>query len=929
MSMIRFSKVIRELNISIERAISFLNEKGVKEEIKITSKISQDIYEMLLAEFSSDKKVLKDAEKIVIAPPKPIETPAKEETPKKVKISTPEKVSVKPVERIDLKTISTLKSTTSSKKEEEVKQKEDTSDKSIKTAKKQAPKKEKIQREVRIDQPKILDKKDLSTPVKKTTKSEVEDSPSVVIETEATPKEKKKPAPKEKIEHKTQLSQPKVQQNIAAELEKEKKRKENIAKENARLKEERKAERKKEKLGKEEARKDKRKQENAKKATKVNVEGFIEKQGSTFTNEPAEPSRKFNNTRSGSTRTRGKRNEGPRRTLAPSSPQNTVQGAKHRRAKRNLRKEREEEIIKQEEAQSKTLEINPFTTVSELATLMDVGVGDIISACMNVGMMVGINQTLDTEVIDLVADHFGYEIQFLENIEEEEEEEDAPEDLVPRSPVVAVMGHVDHGKTSLLDHIRKTNVTEGEAGGITQHINAYSVRVNDQGQHITFLDTPGHQAFTSMRMRGTQMIDLAIIIIAADDGVMTQTEEAIAHVQAANLPIVFALNKMDKAGANPEKIREQLGAKNIMLDSWGGTFFSQEISAKTGDGIQELLEKVLLEAEELDLKANPNRKASGIVIESEMKKGQGYVSSLLIQNGTLKVGDYVLSGSVHGKIKSMTDDKGKRVKKATPSDAINVQGLNSATQAGDKFRVYTDEKEAKRVASRRDRYQQEQTVRVQSKIHLDEFSRRLEHGDFKELKFVLRSDTDGTLGTIADSLEQLTTEQIKVSIVHRGVGQITETDVMLASASDVIILGFNVKPTAQATRLSEKEGVEIRTYSIIYDLLENVKDALEGAIKPEYKEERKCVLEIREIFNIPKVGKIAGCRVIKGKVTSDTLVRVIRQGSVIHDGKLNSLKRFESDVKEVQKDQDCGLTIASFNGMEKGDVIEGYSQIRI
>ena len=601
-------------------------------------------------------------------------------------------------------------------------------------------------------------------------------------------------------------------------------------------------------------------------------------------------------------------------------------GSKHRRDKRKYRQEQEElEALQQEK--DKTLRVTEFVTVNELASLMDVSVMEIISACMSLGMMVTMNQRLDAQAIELVADEFGYDAQFADaEIEEAivDEVEDSEEDLSTRAPIVTVMGHVDHGKTSLLDYIRKANVIAGESGGITQHIGAYSVEVNDD-KRIAFLDTPGHEAFTAMRARGAKLTDIAIIVIAADDQIMPQTEEAISHAQAAGVPMIFAINKIDKPSANPEKVKEQLAAKNLLVEDWGGKIQSQDISAKTGLNVEELLEKVLLEAEILELKANPDREASGTVVEASLDKGRGYVSTIVVQNGTLKIGDYLLAGSNHGKIRAMLDERGNQVKEAGPSTPVTILGLDGAPTAGDKFKVFTDEREAKNLASKRSQLQREQTIRTQKHITLDEIGRRIALGDFQQLNIILKGDVDGSVEALTDSLQKLSTEEIVVNILHKGVGQITESDVLLASASDAVIIGFNVRPNGTARDIADKEEVEIRTYSIIYDAINDVKEAMEGMLSPDLKEEVTGNVEVRETFKISKVGTIAGCMVLDGKIYRNSKVRIIRDGVVIHDGELASLKRYKDDVKEVNKGYECGLNIKNFNDIQIGDILEAYT----
>ena len=603
--------------------------------------------------------------------------------------------------------------------------------------------------------------------------------------------------------------------------------------------------------------------------------------------------------------------------------------AKYRKDKREAVAERMNEEFEREEMERSTLKVTEFVTVSELATMMNVSPTEVITACMNLGLMVSINQRLDAEALVVVAEEFGFKVEFV-SVEIQEaihNDEDKEEDLVPRPPIVTVMGHVDHGKTSLLDNIRKTNVIEGEAGGITQHIGAYSVELN--GQKITFLDTPGHEAFTAMRARGAAVTDVAIIIVAADDNVMPQTIEAINHAQAAGVPMVFAINKIDKPGANPDHIKEQLSQMNYLVESWGGKYQDQEISAKKGINLDKLLEKVLLEAEMLDLKANPNKKAVGTVIESTLDKGRGYVSTVLVQGGTLHVGDVILSGTYTGRVKAMFNENGKKVTEAGPSTPVQVLGLNGAPQAGDSFNVMDDDRSAREIANKREQLQRMQGIMTQKHVTLDEIGRRIAIGSFKELNIIVKGDVDGSVEAMSGSLIKLSKESVQVNVIHAAVGQISESDVLLAAASNAIIVGFQVRPSAAARKLAESEEIEIRLYSIIYDAINDIKDAIEGMLEPVMKEEIVASVEVLEIFKISKVGTVAGCVVREGKLARNTPIRVIRDGIVIYTGKLGSLKRFKDDVKEVTSGQDCGLNIESFNDIKIGDIVEGYEQVEV
>ncbi|WP_404981903.1 translation initiation factor IF-2 [Capnocytophaga granulosa] len=606
-------------------------------------------------------------------------------------------------------------------------------------------------------------------------------------------------------------------------------------------------------------------------------------------------------------------------------------GAKYRKEKRDSHRHKSEEEIAQQERESTILRVTEFVTVNELSTMMDVPVNKVIGACMSLGIFVTMNQRLDAETLAIVADEFGFQIEFsTAGIDEAiPTEEDRPEDLVPRAPIVTVMGHVDHGKTSLLDHIRNENVIAGESGGITQHIGAYSVTLKRSKQRITFLDTPGHEAFTAMRARGAQITDIAIIVIAADDDIMPQTKEAISHAQAAGVPIIFAINKIDKPAANPERIKEHLANMNLLVEEWGGKIQSQDISAKKGIGVSDLLDKVLLEAEILELRANPNKRAVGTIVEAALDKGRGYVSTVLVQEGTLKIGDYVLAGTHSGKIRAMQDERGRNVKEAIPSTPVTILGLDGAPQAGDKFYVFEDEKEAKQIAAKRTQLLREQSVRTQRHITLDEIGRRIALGDFKELNIILKGDVDGSVEALTDSFQKLSTEEIQISIIHKGVGAITESDVLLASASNAIIVGFNVRPMTNARALAEKEEIDIRTYSIIYDAINDLKDAMEGMLSPEMREEVTGTVEIRELFKISKVGTIAGCMVTDGKIYRNSKIRLLRENVVIYTGELSSLKRFKDDVKEVSKGYDCGLQIKNYNDIKEGDIIEAFQEVAV
>lgn len=618
-------------------------------------------------------------------------------------------------------------------------------------------------------------------------------------------------------------------------------------------------------------------------------------------------------------------------TLARLTSKNKAsKGAKYRKEKRENARQAMEEQFEEQAAESKILKLTEFVTANELAVMMDVPVTQVIGTCMSIGIMVSINQRLDAETINLVAEEFGYKTEYVsaEVSEAVTEEEDDEEDLVARAPIVTVMGHVDHGKTSLLDYVRKTNVIAGEAGGITQHIGAYNVKLED-GRHITFLDTPGHEAFTAMRARGAQVTDIAIIIIAADDDIMPQTKEAINHAVAANVPIVFAINKVDKPAANPDKIKEGLAAMNFLVEDWGGKYQSQDISAKQGLGVEELLEKVLLEAEMLDLKANPNRRATGSVIESSLDKGRGYVATVLVSNGTLRVGDIVLAGTHYGRVKAMFNERNQRVKEIGPAQAATILGLNGAPTAGDTFHVMPTEQEAREITNKREQLQREQGLRTQKMLTLDEVGRRIALGGFQELKVIVKGDVDGSIEALSDSLIKLSTEKIAVNVIHKAVGQISESDVALAAASEAIIIGFQVRPSATARKMAEQQGVDIRLYSIIYDTIEEVKSAMEGMLAPEVKEEVTAMIEVRQVYRISKVGTVAGAYVIDGKVQRSNKARLIRDGIVVHTGQINALKRFKDDVKEVSTNFECGISLVNYNDIREGDIIESYQEIEV
>jgi len=910
----RLNKVLREFNISLDRAVEYLSSKGYEVESRPTTKISSEEYQILLDEFQKDKskKVAskevgeekrKEKEEIRIASERELEEKQKKiEASKKLIKAEVKLEGLKTLGKIDLesktpkakeeKTPQDKKEvTTPVNKEISIKNEESTE---VKMPDSDASKI--IKKEISSEKKEVLPAKEkVSAPTKKETIAKIDvtkDSEKSISESEKVVTQYKKlDGPKitgEKIDL-TQFKKPEKKKKETTDADKEKRSK-------------------RRRISKGPAKGNGR-------GGNQNNRGGRKKPAHTPKEEPSEAEVQ-KQVRETLEKLQGKSSKG--------------KGAKYRREKRDVHRQKTEDDQALQDAESKLLKVTEFVTVSEVATMMDVPVTQIISACMSLGMMVTMNQRLDAETLTIVADEFDYSVEFITaDIEESiQVEEDAPEDLTNRAPIVTVMGHVDHGKTSLLDYVRKENVIAGESGGITQHIGAYSVTLED-GQQITFLDTPGHEAFTAMRARGTQVTDLAIIVIAADDDIMPQTKEAISHAQAAGVPIVFAINKIDRPTANPDKIKEGLAQMNLLVEDWGGKIQSHDISAKTGDGVNELLEKVLLEAELLELKANPNKVANGTVVEAFLDKGRGYVSTILVQGGTLKIGDYLLAGQCSGKVRAMHDERGNKIQEAGPATPISILGLDGAPQAGDKFNVFDDEREAKGIASKRTQLQREQSVRTQRHITLDEIGRRIALGDFKELNVILKGDVDGSVEALTDSFLKLSTDEIQVNIIHKGVGAITESDVLLASASDAIIIGFNVRPMGNARQIADKEEIDIRMYSIIYAAINDLKDAMEGMLSPEMKEEITGTAEIRETFKISKIGTIAGCMVINGKIYKDSGIRLIREGVVVYTGELSSLKRFKDDAKEVAKGYDCGMQIKNYNDIKENDVIECFREIAI
>ena len=937
---VRLNKVLRELNISLDRAVEYLAKNGQQIEARPTTKISSEIYQILQDGFETDanKKAAskevgeekrKEKEAIRLELEAKIERKRLEEEKKEEVLRAKAEILRAKAEKLQIKTVGKIDidpKKAETKNDPVVKQKtegEDDKKEAVVADVSQAKKKE-VQE---ISQK--TDENPSESSEQKETISEkpevVESKPEVVSEkteeTEST--ESSEQSETIKTQYK-KLDGPKLtgKKIDLKQFEKAKKKPEDKSQPTA----------------KSDASKRKRK--------RISKPGSPGQGSQNRTSGVGRPG----GTRPGSGRSGGPRGGNAQRRPAPVKRELTEaevqkqvretleklqgksskgKGAKYRRNKRDAHRELSDAETEAQVLGAKVLKVTEFVTVSEVATMMEVAVTEIISACMMLGMMVTMNQRLDAETLKIVAEEFDHTVEFVGAEVEESIEEvvDKPEDLVGRAPIITVMGHVDHGKTSLLDYIRKANVIEGESGGITQHIGAYSVNVGDQ--KIAFLDTPGHEAFTAMRARGAQVTDLVIIVAAADDDVMPQTKEAISHAQAAGVPIIFAINKIDKPNANPDNVKTQLSSMNLLIEEWGGSIQSQDISAKTGEGIPELLEKVLLEAEILELKSNPNKNAIGAVVEAQLDKGRGYVTTILVQAGTLKIGDYILAGKNSGKVKAMFDDKGNNVDQAGPSTPVSILGLDGAPQAGDKFNVFDDEREAKQIASKRSQLQREQSVRTQKTLTLAEIGRRIALGDFKELNIILKGDVDGSVEALTDSFQKLSTEEIQVNILHKGVGAITESDVLLATASDAIIVGFNVRPQSNARIIADREEVDIRTYSIIYDAINDLKDAMEGMLSPEMKEEVTGTVEIREVYKISKVGNIAGCMVMNGKIFRNSKIRIIRDGIVVHDGELTSLKRFKDDVKEVAKGYDCGLQIKNYNDIVMGDSVEAYQEVAV
>ena len=913
----RLNKVLRELNISIDRAVEFLDSKGIEIEKSPNTKIPTEIYEILSDEFQTDASKREKAKEL-----------------NKAKLKEKEALREKQEKELEEKRLQ------KAKKEEIIKAKAELSaPKQIgKIDLDKKPNKEETKAEEPTEQPAAEEKPKVDE--NETIKQNKEKSPQPKI---TTPEQEEK---KDKQEKETKVVEAKKEEKetkVVEQIEKKPQETTNKGKTPPEKIEEEKLETKYQKLTGpkktgEKVDLSKFEKPKKKKDDKKPDSNNRRKRRRISKGNPAD-NRQNRNQKGRNTRPKVVKEEPSeedvqkqiRETLEKlQGKSNKRKGAKYRREKRDQHRQQSELSQELADAESKTLKVTEFVTVSEVATMMDVAVTQVISACMSLGMMVTMNQRLDAETLTIVAEEFGYEVDFVTaDIEEAiEVEEDQPEDLKERAPIVTVMGHVDHGKTSLLDYIREENVIAGESGGITQHIGAYGVTL-DSGQKIAFLDTPGHEAFTAMRARGAQVTDIAIIVVAADDDIMPQTKEAISHAQAAGVPIVFAINKIDKPTANPEKIKESLAAMNLLVEDWGGKIQSHDISAKTGQGVKELLEKVLLEAELLELKAVANKPALGTVVEAFLDKGRGYVSTILVQAGTLKIGDYVLAGKNSGKVKAMHDERGQDITEAGPSTPVSILGLDGAPQAGDKFNVFADEREAKQIATKRTQLQREQDVRTTKTLTLAEIGRRIALGTFKELNIILKGDVDGSVEALTDSFQKLSTEEIQVNILHKGVGAITESDVLLATASDAIIIGFNVRPMGNARQIADKEEIDIRTYSIIYDAINDLKDAMEGMLSPELKEEITGTAEIRETFKISKIGTIAGCMVTSGKIFRSSGVRIIRDGVVVYTGELTSLKRFKDDVKEVSKGYDCGMQIKNYNDIKEGDIIESFKEVEV
>ena len=914
---VKLNKIMRELNVGLPTIVDFLQKKGIEvEEGNPNARVSDDIYEILQKEFGSDQSQKKESELLRLRHKEKsknevvtIETVQKEE-PEEVKIEVSAPVQFKQVGKIDL---DSLNKKPKAKSQEEPKEEPKVEEKPVE-----------VEEEIVVPEPVV------EAPVVETPKEE----PVTIVEktaesTPAQPVVEEAPVSRPKVENKVNVVGKIDLDSLNQQTRPKKKSKEELRKE----REEKYAPKNKHKNNNNNSADANSNSDEKKKRNRIQKERIdINK---NYDNNNNNKSSKGKNNRNNRSFERVQPDEEEvqrqvRETLAMLTNKQKSKGAKYRKDKREAASLRMQEEAEQERINSEIIKITEFVTVNDLANMMNVPVTKVIGTCMSLGLMVSINQRLDAETINIVADEFGFKTEYVsvEVSEKIVEVEDKPEDLIPRAPIVTVMGHVDHGKTSLLDYIRKANVIAGEAGGITQHIGAYNVTL-ENGQHITFLDTPGHEAFTAMRARGAQITDVAIIIVAADDSIMPQTVEAIQHASAAGVPIVFAINKIDKPTANPDKIKEALAGMNYLVEEWGGKYQSQDISAKKGIGINELLEKVLLEAEMLELKANPNKNAVGSIIESSLDKGRGYLATVLVEGGTLRQGDVLVAGTHHGRVKAMFNERNQRVKEVRPGEPVLLLGLNGAPQAGEKFNVMDTEQEAREIANKREQLKREQDTRTHKHITLDELGRRIALGNFQELNVIVKGDVDGSIEALSDSLIKLSTPEIQVNVIRKAVGAISESDVLLAAASNAIIVGFQVRPSVEARRLAEKEEVDIRLYSIIYDAIEQLKDAMEGMLSPEIKEEVTATLEVLNIFKISKVGTVAGCLVREGKVKRSNKVRLIRDGIVVHTGELGSLKRMKDDVKEVGTGFECGLNIERFNDVRVGDFIETYEEIEV
>ena len=918
---VRLNKVLSELNIGLQTAVEFLKKKSelgeVKDDVTTNTKISDEQYEALVDQFSTDKAVKTQAEKLFVKKPKEKKV-EKVEKPEMAVTKTEEMMEQRPqfkaVGKINLDEVGKPKAAPAPVEEEEPVAAAESHEEKPAVA----------------EQP--VEEKPVVVEAPQTQPSEPEE--------ETEPEESEEEGAEESHETSSlaktpgDFMKPATQLNVVGKIDL------STLNQSTRPKKKSKEERRKER---EEKAAGERKKRERIRTDRVDIEAAAKQASKNDKKQKNNGQQQNQQQQQGGKKNKKNRNVKPlevddeavarqvKETLARLTSKNqNKKGAKYRREKRDAVAERMSEEMAAEAAQSKVLKLTEFVTVSELATMMNVGVNQVIGTCMSIGIMVSINQRLDAETINIVADEFGFTTEYVSAEVQNAitEEEDDENDLISRAPIVTVMGHVDHGKTSLLDHIRNTNVIAGEAGGITQHIGAYNVKLKD-GHSITFLDTPGHEAFTAMRARGAQVTDIAIIIIAADDSVMPTTKEAIAHAQAANVPMVFAINKIDKPGANPDKIREDLANMNLLVEEWGGKYQCQEISAKKGLGVYELLEKVLLEAEMLDLKANPNRKATGSIIESSLDKGRGYVSTVLVSNGTLKIGDIVVAGTSYGRIKAMFNERNQRIEKAGPAEPAIILGLNGAPTAGDSFHVMETEQEARDITNKRVQLQREQSLRTTTKLGLDELSHRIALGEFHELNIIVKGDTDGSIEALSDSFIKLSTEKVQVNVISKAVGQISENDVMLASASEAIIVGFQVRPSGEARRLAEREGVEINTYSIIYDAIDEVKSTMQGMLDKVKKEIVTGEIEVKQVFKISKVGTVAGGLVTEGKVHAKDKARVVRDGIVIHTAAIDALKRYKDDAKEVATGLECGISLVNYNDIEVGDIIETFTEIEV